>query len=113
MPQYKVLEKSLIGNEIFEEGAIVDYDGYPSHNLEPLCDEGRAKAAELVTINEQRIKQMQLDNPNTPTIDQDAFAKAIATALAEANAQHDAQMAQITEILTSLQDQLSAPEKGK
>ncbi|CAB4120820.1 hypothetical protein UFOVP5_57 [uncultured Caudovirales phage] len=113
MLKYKVLERSLIGNEIFEEGAIVDYDGYPSSNLEPQCDEGRAKASELVQINKQRIKQMQLDNPASPTIDQDAFAKAIATAISASNAEHADRMAQVTEILTALQDSLSAPVKAK
>ena len=113
MPKYKVLEKSLIGNEIFEEGAIVEYDGLPGHNLEPLCDEGKAKAEELVEVNAARIKQMQLDNPNTPTIDHEAFAKAIAAALAEANQQHDAQMAQFAEVLTAMQDRLSAPDAPK
>ena len=34
MPKYKVLQKSFIGNSICEEGAIVDYDGEASKNLE-------------------------------------------------------------------------------
>lgn len=103
MPQYKVLEKSLIGNEIFEEGAIVDYDGYPSGNLEPLCDEGRAKAEELIEVNKERIKRIQLENPNTPMIDNEAFAKAVAAAITEANKAHDAQMAEVMKVLKSMQ----------
>ena len=111
MPQYKVLEKSLVGNEIYEEGAIVEYDGYPSGNLEPMCDEGRAKADELVEVNKKRIKQMQLDNPNTPVLDGDAFAKAVAAELAKANKAHDEQMALVTDVLTSIQAQLTAKAK--
>lgn len=44
MPQYRVLQKSFIGNRIAEEGEIVDYDGEPSSNLE-LVKKGK-KAAE-------------------------------------------------------------------
>ena len=36
MAQYKVLEKSFINNSIAEEGDIVEYDGTPGTNLEPL-----------------------------------------------------------------------------
>jgi hypothetical protein len=38
--EYIVLEKSLIGNEIFEAGTTVKYDGLPAENLQPTCDEG-------------------------------------------------------------------------
>jgi hypothetical protein len=44
MPQYRVLQKSFIGNRIVDEGEIVDYDGEPSDNLE-LVKKGK-KAAE-------------------------------------------------------------------
>lgn len=36
MASYKVLKKSFIGNAIVEEGAIVEYDGEASDNLEAL-----------------------------------------------------------------------------
>ena len=36
MAKYRVLEKSFIGDAIVEAGAIVDYDGEPSSNLEPI-----------------------------------------------------------------------------
>lgn len=50
MPRYRVLEKSLIGNSIVEEGVEVDYDGLPSANLHPLDNEGRAKAEEAKQV---------------------------------------------------------------
>jgi len=34
MAQYRVLQKSFINNAIVEEGAIVEYDGESSDNLE-------------------------------------------------------------------------------
>lgn len=36
MAQYRVLERSFIGNAIVEEGEIVEYDGEAAANLEPL-----------------------------------------------------------------------------
>lgn len=44
MPQYRVLQKSFIGNRIVEEGEIIDFDGEASDNLE-LVKKGK-KAAE-------------------------------------------------------------------
>ena len=44
MPQYRVLQKSFIGNRIVEEGEVIDYDGEASDNLE-LVKKGK-KAAE-------------------------------------------------------------------
>ena len=81
MPKYRVVEKSLIGNEIKEEGEIVEYDGLPGWNLEPLCDEGRAKAAEYVATNKARVALMIEQNPNgvgDPTVFMAALAKQIA-----------------------------------
>ena len=43
MAKYKVLEKSFINNAIVEEGAVVEYDGEASNNLE-LIDEKKPKA---------------------------------------------------------------------
>jgi hypothetical protein len=44
MAKYRVKEKSFINNVLVEEGAIVEYDGEPSDNLEPVSK--RAKAAD-------------------------------------------------------------------
>lgn len=46
MPQYRVLQKSFIGNRIVEEGEVVDYDGEPSENLELIKQAKGKKAAE-------------------------------------------------------------------
>jgi hypothetical protein len=34
--KYKVLEKSFINGALVEEGEIIDYDGEPGPNLEPV-----------------------------------------------------------------------------
>lgn len=44
MAQYRVLEKSYIGNTIVEEGDIVEFGGRPGHNLELIGDEATAQA---------------------------------------------------------------------
>lgn len=58
IPKYIVQEKSLVGNEIFEAGAIVPYDGLPAENLEPTCDLGRARRQEYLDSNAARVRAM-------------------------------------------------------
>ncbi len=55
---YTVMEKSLVGNEIFEAGQSCQYDGLPSSNLQPTCDIGRARAQEYIESNAARVKAM-------------------------------------------------------
>jgi len=43
MAQYRVLEKSFIDNNIVEEGAVIEYAGEASNNLE-LVEEPKVKA---------------------------------------------------------------------
>lgn len=43
--QYRVLQKSFIGNRIVEEGEVIEYDGEPSSNLE-LVKKGKKAAAD-------------------------------------------------------------------
>lgn len=55
MPQYRVLAKSFINNSIVEEGAIVEYEGEASDNLELIEDEKpkRKKGAAAQASDEQ------------------------------------------------------------
>lgn len=55
---YLVMEKSLVGNEIFEAGQTAMYAGLPSENLQPTCDVGRARALEYKESNKQRVASM-------------------------------------------------------
>lgn len=79
MPKYKVLQKSFIGNRIVEEGEIVDYDGEPSENLEPV-DKAAKKAAASVdadaTAAEEAARLAAAANTGSPdgVVDADATA---------------------------------------
>jgi hypothetical protein len=80
MPKYRVKELSLIGNELFQAGAEVEYAGLPAENLEPLCDEGRAKYQEYLDSNKARVKAMVDQNSTSQVGDPAAFADALAKA---------------------------------
>lgn len=43
MAKYRVKEKSFIGNIVVEAGAIIEHDGAPGDNLEPVPDKPAAK----------------------------------------------------------------------
>jgi hypothetical protein len=64
-PKYRVKELSLIGNTLHDMGAIVEYDGLPAENLEPLCDAGRAKYQEYLKSNAERVERMMAQYPPT------------------------------------------------
>lgn len=81
MPRYKVLEKSLVNNQIYEAGDEVEYDGEVSGNLEPLDDAGRAKRAQYEASNKQRIATMlqdAKDSPNAGAVDPATIIKQMA-----------------------------------
>lgn len=81
MPKYRVKEKSLIGNELHEAGAEVEYDGLPAENLEPLCDEGRAKYQEYLDSNAERVAKMKRENEVSAVGDPAAFAAMVAASI--------------------------------
>lgn len=45
MAKFRVLQRSFINNNLVEEGAIVEFDGVPGANLEPM-DAPAVEAAE-------------------------------------------------------------------
>lgn len=47
MPQYRVTEKSFINNALREPGEVIDFDGIPGRNLEPM-DKAAQKAKDGV-----------------------------------------------------------------
>ena len=51
MPQYRVKQKSFINNAMREEGEIVDYEGTPSSNLEPMDASAVAAVANSAGAN--------------------------------------------------------------
>lgn len=101
--KYRVKEKSLIGNDIVEEGGIALYAGLPSENLEPLCDVGRARAAEYKASNDERVKKMVAANSDTNHFGDPAkFMEAFTLELARERAEHQAQMAQQQETIAKM-----------
>ena len=101
--KYLVKEKSLIGNQIYEAGATAEYDGLPADNLEPLCDEGRARAAEYVESNKQRVATMIAANQESNVGDPAQFAAQFQKALTEANEEHARRMAELQQTLVDAQ----------
>lgn len=86
--RYLVKEKSLVGNTMHEAGDIALYDGLPAENLEPQCDEGRARYQEYLKSNEDRVKALVANNgPITGggIADPTAFMAAFQKELAEQN----------------------------
>ena len=81
MPKYRVKELSLIGNELFQAGAEVEYDGLPAENLEPLCDAGRAKYQEYLDSNQARTQAMNAQYRESTVGDPSAFAAAVTSAI--------------------------------
>lgn len=110
--QYRVKEKSLIGNQLFEAGQVAEYDGLPADNLEPLCDEGRARAAEYERSNATRVQKMIAANQESAVGDPSKFAEAFAKQLAEERAEHAAQMAKMLEIQQQSAAQLAEAAKN-
>jgi hypothetical protein len=83
MPKFRVLEKSFIDNSIAEEGKIVEYDGVPGKNLEPV-DAAGEKLAEKASdgVNAADLARQKVA---AATGDPDAVqAAAAASAAAEA-----------------------------
>lgn len=86
-PKFRVKELSLIGNELHQEGAIVELpEGtLPAENLEPLDEEGEALYQKYLESNAARQAQMHANNPASGVGDTNKFAEALAKSQ-EANA---------------------------
>ena len=100
--KYTVLEKSLVGNEIFEAGQTCSYAGLPAENLAPTCDEGRARYQEYLETNRVRAAKMRAEFADSAVGDQSAFAAAVGKAIAEANAEASSKIAALTDAMASL-----------
>lgn len=87
IPKYVVLEKSLVGNTVYEAGATVEYDGLPAENLEPTCDVGRARYQAYMASNAERVAKLNQQYAESAVGDPEKFAAAVANANAAANAE--------------------------
>lgn len=111
--KYRAKEKSLIGNDIVEAGQEVMYAGLPSDNLEPLCAEGRARAAEFEASNKKRVDNLVEKNKESAVGDPEQFLASFTKMLAEQKAEADAKFATLVEqnnqLLQLLLEQRTAP----
>lgn len=96
-PKYVVLEKSLIGNRMYEAGETAEYDGLPAENLQPTCDVGRARYQEYLKSNAERVATMKDQFSDSAVGDPAAFAAAFAKELASQKAEADAKFAALQE----------------
>lgn len=74
MPQYRVLQTSFIGNRLVQEGDVIDFDGEPSDNLEPM-DKAAKKAAAAANTPEAQAEAIarlkaaaNAGNPDVPAL---------------------------------------------
>src|ERR1041385_2554376 len=84
---YTVVERSLVGNKIFEAGETAMYDGLPAENLAPTCDVGKARYQEYLESNNTRVKKMiEMNQADASGLgDAAAFGKMFLEALAKSN----------------------------
>ena len=59
MAKFRVLTKSFIGNALVEEGAVVEFDGVPSSNLEPLDAPAQAAADSSAGANTESLARQK------------------------------------------------------
>lgn len=59
MAKYRVLTKSFIGNTIVEEGTVIDFDGVPSDNLEPMDKAAESAAEQSATANTESMARQK------------------------------------------------------
>lgn len=84
MAKFRVLTQSFIDNRIVQEGEVIDYDGVPHDNLEPL-DAPAEKAAEQTkdADNESIARQKAAAAGANPDDVDTAAATSAAAAAAE------------------------------
>jgi hypothetical protein len=59
MAKYRVLTQSFIDNRLVNEGDVIDHDGAPHDNLEPLDAEGEAAKAAAATSDIEAIARQK------------------------------------------------------
>jgi hypothetical protein len=99
--KYTVIERSLVGNRIYEAGETAEYDGLPAENLAPQCEVGAARYQEYLESNRERVAKMIEQNAESGVGDVSKFAAQFTAALQAANEQHAAQMAALQESMAS------------
>ena len=86
MPKYRVLTESFIDNHRRMPGEVIEFDGLPAENLEPLDDAGKAKAADAKVVRKEHIDRIVRELQPITGVDPTQFASAIVKALAAVQA---------------------------
>lgn len=98
--KYITLEKSLVGNEMFEAGAevVLPEGTLPAENMQATCERGEAKKAEYEASNKARIaRQAEQYSDTASTAQMEAMSKMIAKAVTEALAEQKRADAELAE----------------
>lgn len=93
--KYRARETSLIDNKLVQPGEVVEYDGLPSDNLEPLDAEGEARAAEFRKSDRERQERQAADNKESAVGDPEKFAAALSKEIARQQQESDARIEQL------------------
>lgn len=83
MPKYRVLQVSFIDNHLRQVDEVIDYDGLPSGNLEPMCDIGRARAVEAKESS-RRLAEKILREHQASVVDSSVIADAVSAGVVKA-----------------------------
>lgn len=59
MAQYRVLQKSFVNNSLVEEGEIVEFDGEPGTNLEPLKKSKKGAGAPVDSGSDEQPQEQE------------------------------------------------------
>ena len=87
MPKYTVNTVSFIDNGLRQAGDVIDFDGAPGSNLDPLDDDARAAKEAAKNVQRDQLNQMIRDyQPATGGLDQEQLAVLIGAAVAQAMA---------------------------
>lgn len=112
-PTFIALERSLVGNDIVDEGTagIVLPEGtLPGPNMQPENDAARALVDEYNASNDARVKAMMAAHAPAPSMGDPAmFAQAVAAAVSASNAQHAEQNAKVAEMISRIAAAAPAP----
>lgn len=65
MAKFTVLEKSFIDGKIHEEGAVIDFEGFPGANLEAMDDAGK-KLADKTPADSVSAERMSASAKGAP-----------------------------------------------
>lgn len=82
MAKYRVLTKSFINNALVEEGEIVEYEGIPHDNLEPIDAPAQKAAQAAATADLEAIARQKAAAAGASPDDVDTAAAVSAAAQA-------------------------------